>query len=185
MKKLLFLLITLSVQAQPVPTTSIGGGIPLFGSGSQNTTTNNTTWTNSTTTGTINNGYAQGTQVSPQSAIVRLNLRLHRQINQQTATYRQYRINLRLGRHGFLQQNNNTSNNNTQNGNNGNNTNGGGSNNGNNGNNSTSSSNQGNQTNQQGTGTITSGTTNSVTSGSTNIGLPSGVVGMQAPRPNR
>ena len=56
---------------------------------------------------TINNGYSQGSQVRVGGTSVRLNLRLLPQSRQQITTYRQYRLNLRLGRHGFIQTNNN------------------------------------------------------------------------------
>ena len=54
----------------------------------------------------INNGYSQGSQVRVGGTSVRLNLRLLPQQRQQITTYRQYRLNLRLGRHGFIQTNN-------------------------------------------------------------------------------
>ena len=55
---------------------------------------------------TINNGYSQGNPVQVGGTSVRLNLRLLPQQRQQVTTYRQYRLNLRLGRHGFIQPNN-------------------------------------------------------------------------------
>jgi hypothetical protein len=54
---------------------------------------------------TINNGYSQGSQVRVGGTSVRLNLRSPPQQQQQIATYRQYRLDLRLGRHGFIQTN--------------------------------------------------------------------------------
>ena len=58
---------------------------------------------------TINNGYTQGSQVQVSGTSVRLNLRSLFQQRQQVTTYRQHRLNLRLGGHGFIQLNNSSS----------------------------------------------------------------------------
>ena len=85
------------------------------GGGSQQQGSNNSQGSNgqqggsvaALTATTINNGYSQGSQIRVGGTSVRLNLRLLPQSRQQITTYRQYRLNLRLGRHGFIQTNNN------------------------------------------------------------------------------
>jgi len=104
---------------------------------------------------TINNGYSQGSQVQVGGTSVRLNLRLMPQQRQQITTYREYRLNLRLGRHGFIQTNNNG-------GTTGGGTTGGGT---------------------TGGGTTGGGTTGGGTTGGS--GIPSGAVGMQSANPER
>ena len=105
----------------------------------------------------INNGYSQGTRVQIAGTSVRLNLRLLPQRRQQVATHRQYRLNLRLGRHGFIQANNSG-------GTTGGGTTGGGT---------------------TGGGTTGGGTTGGGTTGGGTTGgeIPTGAVGMQAATP--
>ena len=141
----------------------------------------------------INNGYARGTQVRPGGTSVRLNLRLLPQQRQQITSYRQYRLNLRLGSHGFIQNNNtNNSGSGTTGGTTGGGTTGGG---------TTSGGTTGGTT---GGGTTSGGTTGGGTTGggsgagsgttgggsgaggattgggATSGGIPTGAVGMQA-----
>ena len=199
----ILLFVALSIHAQTVSSSNLSG---LGGSGAANTggqtgnSGSNATTQNqqggsvaTLTATTINNGYSQGRPIRVGGTSVRLNLRLLPQQRQQITTYKQYRINLRLGRHGYIQPNNNNtqSGNNTQTGNNGNsNTNSSGSS-GNSGTGGNNSSGQGNQTNQQGGvttgGGTTGGTTGETTGGGTTgsgttggSGIPTGAVGMQA-----
>ena len=138
---------------------------------------------------TINNGYSHGTQARPGGTSVRLNLRLLPQQRQQITSYRQYRLNLRLGSHGFI-QNNNT--NNSGSGTTGGGTTGGGT----TGGGTTGGGTTGGGTTGGGTtggGTTGGGTTGGGTTGggsgaggattgggTTSGGIPTGAVGMQA-----
>ena len=85
--------------AQTVPLSG-GGGSQQGGGGQQGGSAT-----------TVNNGYSTGTRVPAQGSSVRLNLRLMPQPRAQTTTNKQLRMNLRLGRHGFIQPNNANSNN--------------------------------------------------------------------------
>ena len=114
----------------------------------------------------INNGYSRGAQARPGGTSVRLNLRLLPQQRQQITSYRQYRLNLRIGNHGFI-QNNNTNNN-------GGGTTGGGT----TGGGTTGGTTGGGTT---GGGTTGGGTTGGgTTGGGSGGGIPTGAVGMQA-----
>ena len=128
---------------------------------------------------TINNGYSRGTQVRVGGTSVRLNLRLLPQQRQQVTTYKQYRLNLRLGRHGFIQPNN--SGGTTGGGTTGGGTTGGG---------TTGGGTTGGGTTGGGTtggGTTGGGTTGGGTTGGGTTGgeIPTGAVGMQSANPQR
>jgi hypothetical protein len=128
---------------------------------------------------TINNGYSQGSQVQVGGTSVRLNLRLMPQQRQQITTHRQYRLNLRLGRHGFIQTNNNggtTTGGTTTGGTTGGTTTGGTT-----GGTTTGGTTGGGTT---GGGTTGGGTTGGGTTGG-GSGIPSGAVGMQSANPER
>jgi len=193
MKKILLILFTLSggATAQTIPFN--GSNQIQNSSGQQGGSVARLTATN------INNGYSRGSQIRVGGTSVRLNLRLLPQQRQQTTTYKQYRLNLRLGRHGFIQINNSggtTGGGTTGGGTTGGGTTGGGT----TGGGTTGGSTTGGGTTGGGTtgggttgggttggGTTGGGTTGGGTTGSgtTGGGIPTGAVGMQSSNPQR
>ena len=166
----LTILLTLSLYSgaygqQQVPTSGIGslGGSSAASSGGQASNTGGSAASQNQQGGqvatltatTINNGYSQGRPIRVGGTSIRLNLRLLPQQRQQVATFRQYRLNLRLGRHGFIQPNNSG----TTGGTTGGGTTGGGT---------------------TGGGTTGGGTTGGTTGGGSGGEIPGGAVGMSA-----